>query len=173
MATIMLSSESIEALRKFAANIEQPQSNNNGYAYDQAFCAWCKDNPVFDCKLEKFSSNEKPTAKVTKMPFRTTTKDGAEIISDIVTASPEKLQMFGTATISIPEFNSGKSVNLKMSVATAAGIFGLETAKLRATVGEITIGNRKGESWVSVNTSEQPNWEKFLEAVKTDVNVNL
>lgn len=161
MSNLVFSSEALASLQRFAANIEQPQSINSQYAYDQAFCAWCKANPVFSCKLIKFTSNEKPVAKVSRAPFRTE-RNGVETISEIVSASPERLQMFGTGTIEVPEFNSGKSLNIKMSVATAAAIYGLETAQLRATVGEITLGGRKGEFWLSVSSAEMPNWEKFL-----------
>jgi hypothetical protein len=166
MSNIVFSPEALSALQKFAGNIEQPQSINNQYAYDQAFCQWCKKNPVFSCKLIKFNSNEKPVAKVTRMPFKTE-RNGAETIAEIVSATPERLQMFGSAEIEIPEFNSGKSVNLKMSVATAAAIYGAESATLKATTGEITIGTRKNELWVSVSSSETPNWEKFLLAAGT------
>jgi len=166
MSNIVFSPESLASLQRFAANIEQPQSINSQYAYDQAFCAWCKANPVFTCKLIKFNSTEKPVAKVSRTPFKAI-KEGVETISEIVTATPEKLQMFGNAEIEIAEFNSGKTVNIKMSVATAAGIFGMESAQLRATVGKITIGGRSGEMWVSVSSSEVPNWEKFLLAAGT------
>ena len=166
MSNLVFSPESLASLQRFAANIEQPQSINNQYAYDQAFCQWCKTNPVFSCKLIKFNSTEKPVAKVSRTPFKAI-KEGVETISEIVTATPEKLQMFGSAEIEIPEFNLGKTVNIKMSVATAAAIHGLETATLKAITGEITIGNRRGQLWVSVSSSEVPNWEKFLLAAGT------
>ena len=166
MSNLSFSPEALASLQRFAANIEQPQGSNTQYAYDQAFCAFVKSNPVFTCKLVKFTSNEKPVAKVTRTPFKAE-KNGTETIAEIVTATPERLQIFGTATIEVPEFNSGKALNIKMSVATAAAIYGVESATLKGTTGEITIGTRKNELWVSVSSSEVPNWEKFLLAAGT------
>lgn len=166
MSNVNFSPEALASLQRFAANIEQPAAINNQYAYDQAFCRWCKENSMFSCKLEKFTSNEKPVAKVNRTPFKTE-KNGTETISEIVSASPERLQMFGHAVISVPEFNGGKPVTVKMSVATAAAIYGSESAQIKAVTGEITIGNRKNDLWVSLSSPENPNWEKFLTAAGT------
>ena len=167
MSKISLSSDSLTALQRFAANIEQPQSlNGTQYAYDQAFCAWCKENTSFECSLVSFNSSEKPSAKVERRPFIAERENGKEL-SEIVTASPERLSMFGTAVLTVPEY--GKQVTCKLSAATAAAIFGKDKAMLRATVGKITIGGRSGEMWVSFNSPEIPAWDKFIAAATNTV----
>lgn len=168
-ATLSISTEALSALQKFHAGIEQPNAlASNSYEYDQAFIAWAKNNPVFTCKLESFSSNEQPQAKIEKKPFEVKTETGKEV-ENILSASPTKLTMFGTAVISIPEYNSGKTVSLKMSVATAAAIFGADSAELHASFGEITRGNRAKQWWVSVRSTSAPNWQKFLTALAPKV----
>ena len=155
------SPEAVAAIQKFGSAIEQPQSiNSSSFNHDQAFIAWLGNRAEFDCTVTDFVCNEVPTAKISRTPFAVKGSDG-ERVEYINTASPTRLQMNGTAIVSVPEY--GKAVTIRMSVATFAAVYGMEKFSLKANIGSITIGQKaqRGEKWLSVSSSETPNFAKL------------
>lgn len=156
------SPEAIQAIQKFGNSIEQPQSiNSSSFNHDQAFIAWLGNRAEFECNgITEFLCSEVPTAKISRTPFAVKGNDG-ERVEYINTASPNKLQMNGTAVLSVPEY--GKPVTVRMSVATFAAVYGMEKFNLKTNVGAITIGQKatRGEKWLSISSSETPNFAKL------------
>jgi len=169
------SAEAIASIAKFGAAIEQPQSvNSNSFAHNQAFIAWLEDKSgEFECSVISFTCTETPTAKISRTPFAVKQNEG-ERVEYINSARPDRLQMNGTAEIAVPEF--GKSVKIRMSVATFAAIYGLEKCTLRAQIGAITIGEKakRGEKWLSVSSTISPDFANLLLALTAeDVKVQI
>jgi hypothetical protein len=164
------SPEAIQAIQKFGAAIEQPQSvNSSSFNHDQAFIAWLGNRSEFECSgITEFICSEGPTAKIARTPFAVRTNEG-EKVEYINSASPNKLQMNGTAVITVPEY--GKPVSVRMSVATFAAVYGMEKFSLKANIGSITIGQKaqRGEKWLSLSSSETPNFTKLSLALAPKV----
>lgn len=156
------SPEAVAAIQKFGSAIEQPQSiNSSSFNHDQAFIAWLGNRSEFECNgISDFTCSELPSAKIARTPFAVKGSDG-ERVEYINTASPNKLQMNGTAVIAVPEY--GKPVTVRMSVATFAAVYGMEKFSLKANIGSITIGQKatRGEKWLSLSSSETPDFTKL------------